>query len=170
MIIFPIQGIYMRDIILSTQYSIDSMGAVDMMVWLDKEQLADIFDKRPKLRELIEMNLTDGVKFSAWKLDDGKAGKSPLMLIVKFDYGHLGKEYRLYCSQTGKNGAAYSWSLPDTMPDVKITKVVKGGRPTKYGEEERKKALSLRADGVSIRMIADMLGCSTYTVQRLLKA
>lgn len=169
MIILPIQGLHRCDIILSTQYSIDSMGAVDMLVLLEERQLEEVLNKRPRLKEMLDLNMVEGVKRSVWELDDGGTGKKPLMLIAKFDYGHLGIEYRLFCSQTGKNGSCYSWSLPAAMPGV-LTKVIKkGGRPVTYGQEQKEQAKKLRESGLSIRKIAEQMNASTFTIQRLLK-
>jgi hypothetical protein len=141
-----------------------------MMVWLEESQLEELMDKRPRLREMLDLNMVEGVKRSVWKLDDGGTGKKPLMLIAKFDYGHLGIEYRLFCSQTGKNGACYSWSLPAAMPGVLNKVIKKGGRPVTYGQEQAEQAKKLRAEGLSIRKIAEQMNASTFTIQRLLKA
>lgn len=43
------------------------------------------------------------------------------------------------------------------------------GRPKKYGLQAKIKAVKLRQEGNSIRKIAEIMGASTFTVQRLLK-
>ena len=45
----------------------------------------------------------------------------------------------------------------------------RGGRPVKYGADAREQVQRMRGEGVSIRGIAAAMGCSTATVQKLLK-
>ena len=45
----------------------------------------------------------------------------------------------------------------------------RGGRPVKYGRDAREKVQRMRGEGVSIRGIAAAMGCSTATVQKLLR-
>ena len=44
------------------------------------------------------------------------------------------------------------------------------GRPKKYGIAEAQEARKLKAEGLSIRKIAEKMGASTYTVQTLLNS
>ena len=142
-----------------------------MYEYLEDWQVKELTDKRPKLKELLEMNLIDGVKLDLWQVDTLTAGKKPLLLLARYDYGHLGQEYKIIMSQSGKNGSVYSWECPANMPWVKPEpKKNQGGRPKVYGAEAVEKAKALRDEKkLSIRQIAKEMNCSTFTVQRLLK-
>lgn len=51
----------------------------------------------------------------------------------------------------------------------KKTRKESSGRPVKYGEQERTKARKLHESGLSIRKIAEEMGASAATIQKLLK-
>jgi hypothetical protein len=135
-----------------------------MLTWLDTAELEELTGKRPRLKELLEQWRADSIKLDLW--DMGTSGKKPLLLLARLTYESLGKmEYRLILSQTGKNGACYSWECPANMLGAKK----KGGRPTTYGQEAKAQAQAMRDKKYSIRQIAKEMNCSTFTVQRLLK-
>ena len=139
-----------------------------MYEYLEDWQVKELTDKRPKLKELLEMNLIDGVKLDLWKMDG--EGKKPLLLLARYNYGHLGEEYKIIMCQSGKKGSIYTWSCPAYMPWARPEQKNKGGRPKVYGAEAVEKAKALRDEKkLSIRQIAKEMNCSTFTVQRLLK-
>lgn len=141
-----------------------------MLAWLDKEQIKELTDKRPKLKEKLEGYVEDGIKLDLWQVDTWAAGKRPLLLLARMTYSSLpGKaDYRLIMCQPGKQGAVYTWECPATMPGVEQKN--QGGRPVKYGQEQKEQAKKLRESGLSIRKIAEQMNASTFTIQRLLKA
>lgn len=143
-----------------------------MIEYLEKWRLEEITSKRPRLKEKLESWQEDGVKLDLWLMESWTAGKKPLLLLARITVEALpGKpEYRLIMSQPGKNGAVCTWECPAVLPGAKAEPGKHpGGRPKKYGEEERAKAKQMRADGFSIRAIAGVMGASTFTVQKLLK-
>ena len=140
------------------------------MEYLEKRQLEEILSKRPRLKDKLADLQEDGVKLDLWLMESWTAGKKPLLLLARITYESLpGKaEYKLIMSQPGKNGAVITWQCPAVMPGAAQKNA--GGRPVKYGQEAKEIAKALRAENFSIRKIADEMGASTFTVQRLLKS
>lgn len=127
--------------------------------------LEDELRKRPRLRERLE-ELAEGGDLTAWEIDGlHRGGKRPLLLMVRVKNGSW-ESYFLVSGQTGKNGAVYQW---EHYPDAYGKKEKHpGGRPAKYGPEDAERAKALKAEGLSLRKIADRMGASTFTVRRLL--
>lgn len=136
-----------------------------MLKWLDKWDIEELEAKKPKLRERLEDWRADEIDVDLWELEAGGTGKRPLLLLARLKFFTGAHEYRLILCQPGKDGALYSWECPGVMPGA----VNRGGRPREYGVEAAKYVQKWRQEGMSIRQIARKGGCSTFTVQRLLK-
>lgn len=143
-----------------------------MLEWLDDKQVAELEAKRPNLKAKLEEYRDDGIRLDLWKMDTWTAGKRPLLLLARMTYSSLpGKaDYRLIMSQPGKQGTVCTWECPPVMPGAEAP-VGKhpGGRPVEYGVEAAKQVQEWRQEGYSIRQIAKMGGCSTFTVQKLMR-
>lgn len=143
-----------------------------MLEYLEDRELEEIKAKRPHLKARLEGWSMDGIKIDLWKMDGWTAGRKPLALLARLTFERLGKsEYKIIMSQSGKDGAVYTWECPAVMPGA-VTKQEKshGGRPAKYGRDAVEMAKALRDKRLSIREIAKEMNCSTYTVQKLLKS
>lgn len=141
-----------------------------MLEYLEDRELEEIKAKRPRLKARLEGWKEYGVKVDLWKMDGGTAGKKPLLLLARITFESMGKtEYKMVMSQSGKDGAVYTWECPAVMPGAAPKEKSHGGRPAKYGRDAVEMAKALRDKRLSIREIAREMGASTYTVQKLLK-
>ena len=142
-----------------------------MLEYLEGRELDSITSKRPQLKEKLDEWRDDWIKVDLWKMDGGTAGKKPLLLLARLTFESMGKtEYKILMSQSGKDGAVYTWECPAVMPGAKLEQEKShGGRPVKYGRDDVEKVKALRDKRLSIREIAKEMNCSTYTVQKLLK-
>lgn len=142
-----------------------------MLEYLEGRELEEITAKRPRLKARLDGWSVDGMKIDLWKMDGGTVGKKPLLLLARLTFESMGKaEYKMVMSQSGKDGAVYTWECPAVMPGAAPKEKSHGGRPAKYGREAAERAKALRDKRLSIREIAKELGASTYTVQKLLKS
>ena len=136
---------------------------------LDEKGRAFACQLKPTLKAEFE-SCSDVWELSASTTSIGRVGTQSLF-IGKYRPHKLSPEpyYKVIVSTrpTSKNpDGVYTWLVD--LENLGVT-ISKGGRPVKYGDKEREQAKALRADGLSIRKIADQMDCSTFTVQRLLK-
>ena len=120
-----------------------------MLEYLEDRELEEIKAKRPRLKARLEGWQEYGVKVDLWKMD-GTAGKKPLLLLARITFESMGKtEYKMVMSQSGKDGAVYTWECPAVMPGAAPKEKSHGGRPAKYGRDAVEKVKALRADKLS---------------------
>lgn len=133
-----------------------------MLEWLKGKELEAVTEKRPKLKEQLERMREDCTRLDVWQM--GERTK-PLLLLARMTYASMGKqEYFLILSNPG---SVTVWECPPVMPGATVKH--KGGRPPQYGTDAVEIAWGMRASGETIRGIAEKMGASTATIQKLLK-
>ena len=140
---------------------------------IDKKQINQ--SKRPKLAAVMDKAtcyLLDGELAKNKKQDAGG-------LTVLAEYGYSDR-YEIITDEAASDGESeyfkvykFSGRAWDAMLEIMLPKQPQRkestGRPVKYGLKAVMKARQLHEDGLSIRKIAQEMGASTSTVQKLLK-
>ena len=133
-----------------------------MLEWLEGKELEAVTEKRPKLKEQLERMREDCTRLDVWQMGERTR---PLLLLVRMTYASMGKqEFFLVLSNPG---SVTVWECPPVMPGATVKH--KGGRPPQYGPDAVEIAWGMRASGETIRGIAEKMGASTATIQKLLK-
>lgn len=133
---------------------------------------------RPRLSEVMKKAIV------CWLLDgeiakNKKDDQSQLTVLAEYT-GTLYSWYELIVDSPAIVGEPeYFWNMRltqralDSFGELLTEKAPKRkestGRPKKYGLQAKMQARKLRKEGNSIRKIAEIMGASTFTVQRLLK-
>ena len=131
-----------------------------MLEWLEGKELEAVTEKRPKLKEQLDRMREDCTRLDVWQLGERTR---PLLLLARMTYASMGKqEFFLVLSNSG---GVTVWECPPVMLGAKH----KGGRPLQYGPDAVEIAWGMRASGETIRGIAEKMGASTATIQKLLK-
>ena len=133
-----------------------------MLEWLEGKELEAITEKRTKLKEQLDQMREDCTRLDVWKMGERTR---PLLLLVRMTFASMGKqEFFLVLSNPG---SVTVWECPPVMPGATVKH--KGGRPPQYGQDAVEIVWGMRASGETIRGIAEKMGASTATIQKLLK-
>ena len=137
---------------------------------LDEKGRAAACELKPTLKAEFE-SCSDVWELDASTTSTGRLG-AQAVFIGKYRPHRLAPEpfYKIIVSTrptSKKPDGVHTWTIEPEELGIATSSI--GGRPIKYGAEEKAQAKKLREEGLSIRKIADQMNASTFTIQRLLK-